>query len=651
MNHKAMIAILVCLAFVGVTIPTGAADPLDPLTEKQPYIVGFYELPEDRRQYGGDPVKSVNERLSFFVVETKNPTLLEIRGTLDERVRYIEKDHTDWHLNYVPSDARYGDMYGPQITNTEAAWDVTLGSTSVKLGLLDSGITIAHEDFVNSRVSGWDYKNGDSSIEDHSGCSYHGTHTAGTAAATTDNGVGVAGMSQSSIIMHKIFHSGIFGCGGATTSAIADALADMGDKGAHISSNSWGGGSSTALSDGITYAHNKGVIHVAAAGNDGSCTNCISSPWKENANKVVIVTSSTSTDSFSSFSSQGPEADIIAPGSNILSVDGGTTTGYKQLSGTSMATPHVAGAVGLYVAANGDASFSTIEGALKSSADDIGLSADRQGAGRLNTGNFVGGGGGGGGTNSPPTASFTAGCNDLACSFDGSGSTDTDGTISSYAWDFGDGTTGSGATVSHTYAAGGTYTVTLTVTDDGGATDSDSKSVTVSSGTSSSLHSEDFEDGAANGYTKSSGSNDLWRLSSDCVTPAGGIYQIAFSRAAPNCDYDVGTAVGWAATPTVDASAFGTVTLEFDHYWQTESYNGAYDKMSVQVSSDGGASWSTVLYKDARDDNPAGWLHESIDVSSFGTANLKVRYHFDSVDGLSNDFAGWYVDNIVVTGS
>ncbi len=82
--------------------------------------------------------------------------------------------------------------------------------------------------------------------------------------------------------------------------------------------------------------------------------------------------------------------------------------------------------------------------------------------------------------NTPPVASFTVACTGLTCSFDGSGSSDSDGTIASYTWDFGDGTIGSGPTVSHTYPAGSTYTVTLTVTDNGGATGAQSQNVTVS---------------------------------------------------------------------------------------------------------------------------------------------------------------------------
>jgi PKD repeat protein len=89
---------------------------------------------------------------------------------------------------------------------------------------------------------------------------------------------------------------------------------------------------------------------------------------------------------------------------------------------------------------------------------------------------------GGGTGNQAPTASFTNTCTNLGCSFNGSGSSDSDGSISSYAWEFGDSATGNGVNASHTYSAAGTYTVKLTVTDNQGATNSTTKSVTVSSG-------------------------------------------------------------------------------------------------------------------------------------------------------------------------
>ena len=94
-----------------------------------------------------------------------------------------------------------------------------------------------------------------------------------------------------------------------------------------------------------------------------------------------------------------------------------------------------------------------------------------------------GGGSGGGGTNTPPTASFSSSCTDLTCLFTDT-SSDADGTIASWSWTFGDGGTSAAQYPSHSYAAGGTYTVALTVTDNGGATDTTSQSVTVTAPTS-----------------------------------------------------------------------------------------------------------------------------------------------------------------------
>jgi TolB protein len=97
--------------------------------------------------------------------------------------------------------------------------------------------------------------------------------------------------------------------------------------------------------------------------------------------------------------------------------------------------------------------------------------------------------------NVQPIASFTSACSGLTCSFDGSNSSDPDGTITNYAWNFGDGTTSSGSTVSHTYATAGTYPITLTVTDNGGATGAQGKSLTV---IQPSMHVGDLDRAATN---------------------------------------------------------------------------------------------------------------------------------------------------------
>ena len=185
---------------------------------------------------------------------------------------------------------------------------------------------------------------------------------------------------------------------------------------------------------------------------------------------------------------------------NALGASATVTTGpgnYAYFDGTSMATPHVSGVAALVWSYSTTWTNDQIRTALQSTAEDLGAAGRDNAYGyglvrakaalcSLNP-SLTLCGGGGGDPNNPPTASFTFTCTDLTCSFDGSGSTDGDGTIASYAWNFGDGTTRSGATVSHTYAAGGTYTVTLTVTDDDGATGSQSQSVTVTSPPSSGI--------------------------------------------------------------------------------------------------------------------------------------------------------------------
>lgn len=607
----------------------------------QQYIVGFWKLPRNQHTYQGEPIVDRDGDLGFLVVETDEPVRFQQDAKRDDRVRYVQENHHDYELQYTPDDPLLSDQYGPQITNTKSAWDTTLGSTSVKLGYLDSGITADHEDFVNDRVEGYDYVHDDGTPEDHSGCNYHGSHTSGTGAATTDNGKGIAGMSESTIDMHKIFDSGFFGCGAASTSDIAQALKDHGNEGSHISSNSWGGSSDQALLDAIDYAHEKGVIHVAAAGNDGECTDCVSEPWASRPSKVVIVSCSDSNDDFCSFSSQGPEVDIIAPGNSILSVDGGDLDGYQNMDGTSMSTPHVSGAVALYIAANGDETHSDMETLLGDNADDIGLSAERQGDGRLNSGDLVGSGEG-------PTAEFTYSCDLLECQFDASNSSDVNDQIESYDWEFGDGTTGTGEIVNHTYDAEGTYTVNLTVTNSSGATDTESKDVTVDDGETTTLLSDGFEDGDLAEWTLSSDDTNLWRASDDCVTPASGSWQMAFSRPASDCDYDVGHAIGTTTSETLDASGASNVTLDFDHFFHVEDYNGEYDVMQVQVSDDGGSNWDVIAQWDSRDHTNDEYTHKSFDISSYASSDLLIRFAFDSVDDLYNDHPGWYIDNVEV---
>ncbi len=266
-----------------------------------------------------------------------------------------------------------------------------------------------------------------------------------------------------------------------------------------------GSGFSQAEYDAIQGAVNAGVAFAVAAGNSDADAGNYSPAGFDNVLTVSALADfdgepgglgsptcrSDQDDTLADFSNWGP-VQIAAPGVCILSTFPMEQGEYGTISGTSMASPHAAGALALLASTDnpGNAAdvFNLYDQVVNAGNSDW---TDDSGDGTkeplLDVSNATlfapattGGDGGGGGTNAPPTASFTYICTELSCDFDGSGSSDSDGSISTWAWDFGDGASGSGAMVSHTYAATGTYTVVLTVTDDGNATDSSSQDVSVS---------------------------------------------------------------------------------------------------------------------------------------------------------------------------
>lgn len=204
--------------------------------------------------------------LLMIQVRAANPDAFEHGARGDDRVRYVEWDNPGIGVLYfVPNDARYNDAghRGSKKIGAEVAWDKTLGSTAVKVAHIDSGLNRNHEDFAGqSRIlQGYDFQNNDADPNDESGCSWHGTHSTGTHGATINNGKGIAGLAQSTVLPIKAFCPAFLGCTAGTTPRV-NALKYAGDQGAHLSSNSWGSSaSSAALNDAVQYAHDKGVIH------------------------------------------------------------------------------------------------------------------------------------------------------------------------------------------------------------------------------------------------------------------------------------------------------------------------------------------------------------------------------------------------------
>ena len=370
----------------------------------------------------------------------------------------------------------------------------------VDVAVLDTGIDLDHPDLaVAGSVSCVNVSTASSCSGTGNDIHGHGTHVAGTIAAL-DNTIGVVGVAPGARLW-AIKVLGNSGSGSnAGVAAGLDWVAGTGDI--EVANLSLGGGDSSVIKDAVRRTVNAGVTVVVAAGNDGEN---VANHSPANAPEAITVSALADfdgqsgglgsatcypdvDDTLADYSNFGSLVDMIAPGTCIYSTTPGS---YGTKSGTSMASPHVAGAAALLRSMS--KSRAETESLLKAegTADWTG-DRDATPEPLLNVSDtavfaptFVGSGG----TpppNSAPTAAFTSSCTGLTCNFTDT-STDSDGSIASRSWTFGDGATSTAANPSRTYASAGTYTVTLTVTDDDGAPATTSSSVTASAAPATGL--------------------------------------------------------------------------------------------------------------------------------------------------------------------
>jgi subtilisin-like proprotein convertase family protein len=239
-----------------------------------------------------------------------------------------------------------------------------------------NGIDDDGNGFVDD-VRGWDFVNNDSDPMDDNG---HGTHVAGTIGAVGNNGIGVTGVAWTASIMPLKF---LDQSGSGSLSDAIKAIQYARVNGAKIINASWGGGGfSSALQSAITQFITSGGLFVAAAGNEAT-NNDVTPSYPANYQGVISVGASTRTDTRASFSNYGTSVDVFAPGQSILSTLPGNR--YGSLSGTSMATPQVAGALALLWGQNPTLSATTISQALINSTDNV-LRASNSTHGRINVG-------------------------------------------------------------------------------------------------------------------------------------------------------------------------------------------------------------------------------------------------------------------------
>jgi subtilisin family serine protease/uncharacterized protein YjdB len=327
---------------------------------------------------------------------TLDQTLSVLRANPD--VVYAEPNFI-LSINAIPDDPQFTNLYGldnnAQTTggvidadiDAPEAWDIETGANMI-VAVIDSGLDYNHIDILGNvwsnsgeianngidddgngyvdDVRGWDFANSDNDPMDDNN---HGTHVSGTIAATGNNGVGVTGVNWSARVMPLKFITA------AGTGGTADAIAAIDyavANGARVINASWGGSFfSQALFDTISAANTAGVLFVAAAGNNGTDNDITPNyPASYDIPNIISVAATDNADALAAFSNFGATSvDLGAPGVSILSTI--PANGYASFSGTSMASPHVAGVAALALSREPTLSVAGLKSALLNNTDPV----------------------------------------------------------------------------------------------------------------------------------------------------------------------------------------------------------------------------------------------------------------------------------------
>ena len=567
MFRNLMLTVVTCVAFSGTAAAQQVLTPERAIPNQ--YIVVLDDAQTARtqvaaeaqalaRQHGGRILHVYENSVRGFAALMSATAAAAIARS--PRVRYVEQDsvmsivatqpNATWGLDRI--DQRNLPLNGTYTYDTSAI--------NVDVYIIDTGIRSTHVEF-GGRVT-----NGYTAIADGNGtndCNGHGTHVAATVGGT------IYGVAKS-VELHPVR---VLGCNGSGSTSGVIAGVDW-VRANHstpaVANMSLGGGASTALDDAVRAAIASGVTFAIAAGNNNANA-CNSSPAR--VEQALTVGSTTNTDARSSFSNFGVCVDLFAPGSSITSAWNTSDAATNTISGTSMATPHVAGVAALYLAMNPSALPNAVQTAVVNNATPNKVTGAGSGSpNRLLYSLF----GAAPPTDLPPTAAFTYTCSGLTCTFDGRGSTDDVG-ITSYSWNFGDGQAGAGAVVSHTYGATGTFTVALTATDSAGQTDTESKSVVVSSGGAPCTNCTEYTGSLSGTGASQIQPNGTWYFSSASGTHRGWLQGPA------NADFDlylqkwngfwwVTVAVSESATSTEQIAYTGTIGY---YRWRVYSFSGS----------------------------------------------------------------------------
>lgn len=498
----------IIIKYKSVPITANAVLDLNGLLNNVAQRYGVY-MEQSRRLFNNSQLVSVRN-MSNSRIEALLKNL-----NADSTIEYAEMDVRMYPM-YEPNDPQLGELWGLTSpvagVNAPAAWDVSAGS-GVRVAVLDTGYR-PHADLVANLVGGYDFvssasigndgdgRDGDASdpgdgtrgffIFPGTPSSWHGTHVAGTIAATADNAEGVVGLAFDS----QVVPVRVLGKGGGSTADIADAIVwasggavsgvPTNQYPARVINMSLGGRAScdNTTQNAINEARANGAVVVVAAGNSNAN---VSGFTPASCSGVVAVAALDQNGNRASFSNYGSRVDIAAPGVGIISTLNSGRLGpeadnYKAYSGTSMASPHVAAVAALILSVNPGLTPDEVEQRLKDTARAFNsgstCNTSNCGAGMLDAAGAVGNGEP---VLSAPKASFAFNCDLLECAFTDQ-SSDSDGSVVAWSWDFGDGNASLDQNPAHVFAENGNYDVELTVTDNDGLQKTVVKTVSVNDG-------------------------------------------------------------------------------------------------------------------------------------------------------------------------
>jgi hypothetical protein len=313
------------------------------------------------KSHGGQKIK-VLESLNVHHIKVPEKALETIEAALrkNPNIEFVEKNLIG-QAEFVPNDPGYSSQWHLPRISAPGGWDLTVGSSSATIAVIDSGIDPFHPDLAANLVPGYNFVAGNTDTRDVYG---HGTAVAGAAGAIGNSGIGVAGVAWSSSIMPLVV---LDSSGYGTVANVASAITYASDHGAKVINISLAfNGSTSTLENAVNYAWSKGLVIVAAAANASTNT-----PYYPAAlDRVVAVSATDQNDNLASFSNYGDWIEVAAPGVSVYTTANGG--GYLYGSGTSLSSPIVAGLASLVFSLNPGLTNAQVVNLITSKADDLG---------------------------------------------------------------------------------------------------------------------------------------------------------------------------------------------------------------------------------------------------------------------------------------